>query len=242
MRACGVLLMDVRPEAAEAIGTFALVFAGAGAIMTDARGGGLGTVGIALVFGFVVLAMVYALGHVSGAHLNPAITLGFAATGHFPWRRVPTYVLAQLVGAVAAAFLLRALLGRVGGNGATRLSVGVWEGFVFEALATFLLAFVVIAVATDRRVAPGSAGLAIGLTVALDALFAGPLTGASMNPARSIGPALADGTWSHLWVYIAAPAAGALLAMWTYEALRPGLAFRSRGPLGALGPIRLEDP
>lgn len=230
--------MDLRPEAAEAVGVFALVFAGVGAIMSDALTAGPGHVGIALTFGFTILAMVYALGHISGAHFNPAITLGFAATGHFPWRRVPTYIVAQLLGSAAAALSLRAILGPVADVGATRLHVGVAQGFVLEVVATFFLAFVILAVASDRRAAPGSAGLAIGLTVAVGSLFAGPLTGASMNPARSLGPALASGAWEHAWLYIAAPTTGALLAMFTYELLRPGrLAIEPKEPLGALGPI-----
>lgn len=233
--------MDVRTEAAEAIGVFALVFAGAGAIMGDAATGALGPVGIALTFGFVILAMVYALGHVSGAHLNPAITIAFATTGHFPWRRVPGYVAAQLAGSATAALLLRALLGPVADVGATRLRVGAPEGFVLEAVATFFLAFVVLAVASDRRAPPASAGLAIGLVVAVGSMFAGPLTGGSMNPARSLGPALASGAWDHAWLYVAAPIAGAVLAMLVYEAVRPGrLTIEPREPLGVLGPLRLE--
>ncbi len=244
MRRGRVLLMDIRPEAAEALGVFALVFAGAGAIMADATTGELGHVGVSLVFGFVILAMVYALGHVSGAHFNPAITLAFAATGHFPWHRVPGYVLAQTVGAVVAALLLRAILGPVADVGATRLDgVTNGQGFLLETLATFFLAFVIVGVATDRRAAPGAAGLAIGLTVALGALFAGPFTGASMNPARTLGPAVASGAWDHVWLYLGAPVLGAVLAMATYEALRPGrLAIKPKTALGALGPIDLGDP
>lgn len=236
-----MLLMDVRPELAEAIGTFALVAVGAGAIMADASSGALGVVGIALAFGSVVLVMVYAMGHISGAHFNPAITIGFAVTGHFPWRRVPTYLLSQIVGATAAAFLLKAILGPVAALGATRLhGISVSAGFLLEALATFFLALVIVSVATDRRAHRSAAGLAIGLSVTMGALFAGPFTGASMNPARSIGPALASGAWAHLWIYLAAPVVGALLAMVVYEHLRPGrIAVSPREPLGALGPIPL---
>jgi MIP family channel proteins len=241
----GVLLMrfDWRPEAAEALGVFALVFSGCGAIMVQATTGALGHVGVALTFGFVIVVLVYAMGHICGAHYNPAVTVAFAATGHFPWKRVPTYVAAQIAGAALAALVLRYLLGDAADLGATRLAAGVdaGRGFAIEAAATFLLALIIIGVATDRRAAPGAAGLAIGLTVALDALAFGPLTGASMNPARSLGPALVSGALDHLWLYVAAPVAGAAAAMFAYEALRRGrLAIAAKEPLGALGPFDLE--
>lgn len=232
-----------RPEAAEALGVFALVFAGCGAIIANATTGALGHVGVALAFAFVITVHVYALGHICGAHFNPAITLAFAATGHFPKRRVPTYLAAQVGGAVVAALLLRVIFGNTANLGATSLAPGfaAWQGFLLEAVASFFLAFVIVAVATDRRAAPGVAGLAIGLTVGFGSLFAGPFTGASMNPARSIGPAIAAGAWSDLWLYVAAPIVGAALAMFTYEALRPGgQAIAQREPLGALGPITLQ--
>lgn len=228
-------MTDRRPEAAEAIGVFFLVFAGGAAALT----GFVGPVGVALAFGFAIVVLVYGLGHVCGAHFNPAITLAFAATGHFPWRRVPTYVLAQLVGATLAALALRLVFPDVTAA-ATHAAFFVTpaQAFLIEALATFLLALVIIGVATDRRATPGAAGLAIGLAVAVDALAFGPLTGASMNPARSFGPALVTGAWSDLWIYVAAPIAGALFAMAAYEALRPGrLAIEAKAPLGALGPI-----
>lgn len=231
-------MRDLRPEFAEALGVFFLVLVGCGAIMVDATTGTLGTVGVSLAFAFVITVLVYAMGHICGAHYNPAITVAFALTGHFPWRRVPGYVVAQVAGALAAAFTLRFLLGATADLGATTPAIGVWQAFVIEALATFLLALVIIGVATDRRAAPGVAGVAIGLAVGLDALAFGPLTGASMNPARSLGPALASGEVSGLGVYLAAPLLGAALAMIAYEQLRRGgLAIRSKEPLGALGPI-----
>ena len=234
--------MNPRPEIAEAIGVFALVFAGVGAIMANATTGALGHVGVALTFAFTILVMIYALGHVSGAHFNPAITIAFAATGHFPWRRVPTYVLAQVAGATLAALALLFLLGDGVRAGVTApgAGIGTLTAFAFEVIASFFLALVIIGVATDRRAAPGAAGLAIGLTVGLDALFAGPLTGASMNPARSIGPALASGVWSDLWIYLLAPIVGAVLAMGTYEFLRAGRVPGAGEPLGALGPFKLR--
>lgn len=224
-------MTDPRPELAEAIGVFFLVLAGCGAV-----GAGGAPVAVALAFAFVILVLVYALGHVSGAHFNPAITLAFAATGHFRWRRVPSYLAAQLLGAIAAAFTLRWILGTA--PGLTAPAIGLPQAFAVEFLATFLLALVIVAVASDRRVAPGAAGLAIGLAVGVGALFAGPLTGGSMNPARTLGPAIAAMRFDALWVYLAGPVLGAVAAMGTYEWLRPAhQGIRTREPLGALGPI-----
>ncbi len=216
--------IDLRPEAAEAIGAFFLVLAGCGAVMVNAQNGALGHLGVALTFAFVILILVYALGPICGAHYNPAITIAFATSGHFPWRRVPSYLLAQIVGAVAAAFALKSLLGNVADIGTTMPALGLSlaGAFLWEVIATFLLALVIIAVATDKRNASAAAGLAIGLAVGVGALVAGPLTGGSMNPARSIGPALASGNLTHLWLYIAAPVVGAVAAMLTYEMLRKG--------------------
>lgn len=237
-------MRDSRPEVAEAIGVFFLVLTGGGAILASFQTGAPGPLGVALAFGFTLTVLVYALGHVCGAHFNPAITLGFAATGHFPWRRVPTYLVAQVAGATLAAFLLKQLPWPMDPL-VTQPAFGVTPGaaFFLELAATALLALVIIGVATDRRAAPGAAGLAIGLAVAVGALFAGPLTGGSMNPARSLGPALAAMQWNHLWIYLVAPIAGALFAMGVYEWLRPArLTIQPTEPLGALGPITgLED-
>lgn len=230
------VLAGRRPELAEAVGVFALVFGGCGAIVARARTGSPSGLGVALAFGIAIAVFVYAVGHVSGAHFNPAISLGFAATGHFPWSRVPSYVAAQLAGAGAAAGLLRALFGTAGQLGATTLARGLpaWKGVVIEAVATFFLAFVIVAVATDERAPAPAAGGAIGLAVVLGAIFAGPLTGGSMNPARTLGPALAAGAWDHMWVYIVGPVAGSLAAMGTYEALRAGdLPVERRRPFEA---------
>lgn len=225
--------VNLRPEAAEAVGTFFLVLAGGGAILAGAP-----SLAVALAFGLAVAVLVYALGHVSGAHFNPAITVAFAATRHFPWRRVPGYLLAQGVGAVAAALVLRLVAGDVAAV-ATHARLAVLPAALVELLASFLLALVIIAVATDKRAAPGAAGLAIGLTVTVDALWAGPLTGASMNPARSLGPALASGSWGGLWLYLTAPVAGACLGMATYGWLRGG--GKPEAPLGSLGEFDLAE-
>lgn len=206
--------------AAEAIGTFALVFAGCGAIMVNEKSGDLGQVGIALTFGLVIMAMIYAVGHISGAHFNPAVSFAFALTRHFPWPRAVAYWVAQFSGALAAALLLRASLGDIANVGATLPSGSDAQAFLWEAILTFFLMFVIMAVATDTRAVGEAAALAIGGTVALDALFGGPITGASMNPARSAGPAIAAADLSALWIYIAAPLVGASLAALVYQALR----------------------
>jgi len=208
--------------AAEAVGTFGLVFAGCGAIMVDQLSGGRVThVGVGLVFGLIITAMIYATGHISGAHLNPAVTLGFTVSGRFPARRLPAYWIAQLAGASAAALLLRWTLGDVARLGATTPAIGgATQSFVMETLLTFFLMLVIMAVATDDRAEGRAAALAIGATVALEALFAGPVSGASMNPARSLGPALVAGVWTSQWVYLIAPAVGATAAALLYEWLR----------------------
>src|SRR5260221_5390196 len=175
---------------AEGLGTFALVFAGCGAIMTDQLSGGKVTlVGVGLVFGLVIAAMVYATGHISGAHLNPAVTLGFVLARHFPPRRLVGYWLAQLAGATAAALSLRLVLGNVAHLGATAPagSGGAWQSFALEALLTFFLMFVIMAVATDTRAVGQAAALAIGPPVGLEARFPRPVSGASMDPAPSVG-------------------------------------------------------
>jgi MIP family channel proteins len=209
---------------AEGLGTFGLVFAGCGAIMIDTLSGGQIThVGVGLVFGLIITVMIYAFGHISGAHFNPAVTLAFVLVRHFPVRRLIGYWIAQLVGAMLAAGCLRLLLGNVAHLGATLPtgSGGAWQSFGLETLLTFFLMIVIMAMATDTRAVGQAAALAIGATVALEALFAGPICGASMNPARSLGPALISGTWTAQWVYLLAPClgavAGALLYRWMRE-------------------------
>jgi MIP family channel proteins len=209
-----------RRLAAEALGAFALVFFGAGAIMVDAEGGGLGQLGIAVAFGLAITTMIYALGHVSGAHFNPAVSFGFALTRHFPWGRVLGYWAAQVAGAVAAALLLRASLGDVANVGATLPSGSDRQAFLWEVVLTFFLMLVIMAVATDTRAVGEAAALAVGGTVALCALVGGPVSGASMNPARSLGPALASGEFDGLWIYLLAPPVGAALGALAYQLLR----------------------
>ena len=210
----------LRAVAAEAIGTFALVFAGCGAIMVDAETGELGQVGIALSFGLVIMVMIYAVGHVSGAHFNPAVTFAFALTRHFPWSRAVYYWLAQVVGAVAAAVFLRLSLGDIANIGATQPSGSNAQSFVWELLMTALLMFVIMAVATDTRAVGEAAAIAVGGTIGLCALFGGPISGASMNPARSLGPALVSGELNALWIYIMAPILGASAGAVLYAYVR----------------------
>lgn len=209
-----------RAFAAEALGTFALVFFGCGAIMVDAEQGGLGHVGVSLAFGLVVLAMVYALGHVSGAHINPAVTLALASRGRFAWSSVPGYLVAQVAGAVAAAVLLRASLGDVAQLGATQPSGSDGQSFVWELVLTATLLVVIVSVATDARAPAGGAAVAIGGTIALASLVGGPISGASLNPARSLGPALVSGELGSLWIYFTAPVLGGPVGALAYDALR----------------------
>ena len=177
--------------------------------------------GVSLVFGLIIMVMVYATGHLSGAHINPAVTVAFTLSRHFPARDAAAYIAAQLVGAIAGAFLLLAVWPDQPGNlGATMPSVGVGSAFVYELVLTAFLMFVIMAVATDTRAVGAAAAIAIGGTVGLDALFGGPVTGASMNPARSFGPALAAGEWSHFWLYIAGPILGAALGAFAYQLIR----------------------
>jgi MIP family channel proteins len=206
----------------ESIGTFALVFAGCGAVVADAtHQGALGPVGISIVFGLVIMAMVYAGGHLSGAHYNPAVTIAFTLGRHFPAREAALYIAAQLAGAVAGAFVLLAAWPDAPAQlGSTVPSVGGATALLYEIVLTALLMFVITAVATDTRAIGAVAGLAIGGTVCLDALFGGAITGASMNPARSFGPALASGTWTDFWVYVAGPVIGAAIGVLAYETVR----------------------
>jgi MIP family channel proteins len=211
-----------RRALAEGLAAFALVFAGCGAIIADFENGGtLGTVGVGLVFGLVIMVMVYATGHLSGAHINPAVTVAFTLTRHFPARDAGGYIAGQLAGAVVAALTLLAIWPDTpAGLGAAIPSVGVGSALVYELVMTALLMFVIMAVATDTRAVGAGAAIAIGGTVGLDALFGGPVTGASMNPARSFGPALAAGEWEDFWVYLAGPFAGATLGAIAYQLVR----------------------
>jgi aquaporin NIP len=212
----------LRRAAAEGLAAFTLVFAGCGAAVTATRSGDpAGTLGVALAFGLAVMVMVYATGHLSGAHINPAVTLAFTLSRHFPARDAAAYVVAQLTGATAGALLLLAVWSdRPAGLGATVPSVAAGSALVYELVMTAFLMFVIMAVATDTRAVGAAAAIAIGGTVGLDALLGGAVTGASMNPARSLGPAIAAGEWQDFWVYVAGPLLGATAGAGAYQLVR----------------------
>jgi aquaporin NIP len=219
-----------RALVAELIGTFALVFAGAGAIIVDAKTHALGHIGVAISFGLVIMIMIYAVGHISGAHFNPAVSLAFALTRHFPWPRVIAYWIAQVAGAVIAAAVLRSSLGDVAHVGATLPAGSQGQSFLWEVVLTFFLMFVILAVATDTHAVGEAAAIAIGGTVGLDAMFGGPISGASMNPARSLGPALVSGDLHALWLYLVAPLVGAALGALAYQFVRAEQVARPAAP------------
>lgn len=213
-----------REAIAEGVGTFILVFAGTGAVMANSISNGAVThLGISFVFGAVVAALIYCLGHLSGAHFNPAVTLAFWASGVFPRKRVMPYILAQCVGAIAASTLLLLSLGNVAKLGATLPLNDNWlQSLILETVLTFILMLVILGSGLDRRAPIGFAGLAIGLTVGLEAACMGPITGASMNPVRSLAPALVGGNMQYQWVYWLAPILGAQLAVVIYRLLSNG--------------------
>jgi aquaporin NIP len=199
---------------AEMIGTFALVFAGTGAIViNDVSNGGVTHVGIALTFGLVVLAMIYAVGDISGAHLNPAVSTGFWLAGRFPGRQLVPYIFAQLIGAFAASAVLRALFPTHPTLGATFPAGSDLQSFILEVVLTFLLMFVILNVSTGAKEKGITAGIAVGAVIGLEAMFAGKICGASMNPGRSLAPAIVSGHLEHLWVYIAGPILGAAIGV-----------------------------
>jgi aquaporin NIP len=202
------------------IGTFALVFAGCGAVMVEAKTHQLGHVGVAISFGLVIMCGIYAVGHISGAHFNPAVTFAFALTRHFPWSRALAYWGAQLGGALVAAALLRGSLGNVADTGATLPSGSQGQSFLWELVMSGLLMFVILAVATDTRAVGEAAAIAIGGTVGLDAMFGGPISGASMNPARSLAPAIVSGDLHAAWLYIVAPILGTSVGGLAYQFVR----------------------
>jgi aquaporin NIP len=213
---------------AEVFGTYCLVFAGTGAIVVDRQTGGIiGHAGIAMTFGLIICAMIYALGQVSGCHLNPAVSLGFCLAGRMNFARLPMYMVAQLFGAVLASGTLYALFPSADSLGNTHPAGDVGQAFLLELILTLILMVVVLAVSDESNESRALAGVAVGALIALEALFAGPITGASMNPARSIAPALMTGEHMHLWLYVTAPtigaAAGVLIHRFLYAPVNGGL-------------------
>ena len=205
----------------EIIGTFALVFCGTGAmVINDFTGGTVTHVGVAITFGLIVMGMIYAFGDISGAHMNPAVTIGFAYAKKFPWKEVPAYVLAQLIGAFLASGILLYLFPESQTLGATLPGLSALKVFIFEIILSFFLMVVIINVSTGSKEIGVVAGIAIGSVVLLEAMFAGPITGASMNPARSIAPAVVSGNIADLWIYILAPIVGCVLAVVTCKLVK----------------------
>lgn len=223
---------------AEALGTFVLVMVGAGSVMVAARTHAFGSEGIALAFGLVVTLIVASSGHLGGAHVNPAVTLGFWSVGRFRGADVLPYIVSQCAGAAIASFLSGWILGPVGNFGATLPALPLAQSFVVEMGFSGILAFVIMGVAADERTPPAVAPFAIGATVFAGALVTGPLTGGSFNPARSFGPALASGAWTAHWLYWFAPIVGMLMGMRVYELLRPvGHVATAIQQMGTEGPI-----
>ena len=212
---------NLRKYTAEFLGTFALVFCGTGAIMIDGFTRGAVThLGISLVFGLIVLAMIYAIGDISGAHINPAVSFGFWVSGRFPFRLMIFYIISQLLGATFASLVLKLIFPLSASLGETIPRIPWKEAFLFEAIITFFLMFVVINIATGAKLKGVTAGVAVGAIVGLATLFVGPLTGASMNPARSFGPAIISEHLLHLWIYLTAPLVGSSLAVTAYKIIK----------------------
>ncbi len=206
---------------AEIIGTFGLVFAGTGAIIiNDASGGAITHAGIALTFGLIVLAMIYTVGDISGAHLNPAVTVGFWAARRMSGREVLPYIASQITGAILASGLLRFLFPESHLLGATLPAGPESQSFILETVLTFFLMLTILNVSTGSKEKGITAGIAVGSVITLEALFAGPICGASMNPARSLAPALVSGHFEHLWIYLVAPVLGAVAAMFACRCIR----------------------
>ncbi|XP_052202403.1 aquaporin NIP1-1-like isoform X1 [Diospyros lotus] len=220
---CFVSVPFAQKLIAEVVGTYFLIFAGCGAavVNSDEKGAIITFPGVAIVFGLVVMVMVYSVGHVSGAHFNPAVTIAFATCKRFPWKQAPAYISAQLLGSTLASGTLRLIFqGKQDHFAGTLPSGSNIQSFVLEFVITFCLMFVISGVATDNRAIGELAGLVVGATVLLNVMFAGPISGASMNPVRSLGPAIASNKYKGIWIYIVAPITGAIAGAWVYNIIR----------------------
>jgi len=205
----------------ELIGTFAIVFCGTGAIIINQEAGSVIThVGIASTFGLIVMTMIYALGNISGAHFNPAVTIAFAAVKRFPMKEVLPYLISQIVGALIASFTLKFLFPANPTLGTCIPAGSEMQSFILEVIIAFLLMLVIANVAHGSKEQGMFAGLAIGATVLLTIMFAGPISGGGLNPARTLSPAIASGNFEHLWIYILGPVVGALIAVFTWNFIR----------------------
>ncbi|KAM3239356.1 aquaporin NIP1-1 [Capsicum annuum] len=206
---------------AEMVGTYFLIFAGCGSVVVNADKGIITFPGIAITWGLVVMVMVYSVGHISGAHFNPSVTIAFATCKRFPWKQVPAYVAAQVLGATLASGTLRLIFNGTDDHFAGTLPSGTdIQSFVVEFIITFYLMFVISGVATDNRAIGELAGLAVGATILLNVMFTGPISGASMNPARSLGPAIVSSHYKGLWIYLVSPTLGAIAGAWVYNIIR----------------------
>ncbi|XP_004304304.1 PREDICTED: aquaporin NIP2-1-like [Fragaria vesca subsp. vesca] len=206
---------------AEIIATFLLVFVTCGsAALSASDERKVSKLGASMTGGLIVTVMIYAVGHISGAHMNPAVTLAFATFRHFPWKQVPVYALAQLIGSISASFAVSALLHPIKHVGTTSPSGSELQALVTEIIVTFSMMFITSAVATDTKAIGELAGIAVGSAVCITSIFAGPISGGSMNPARTIGPALASAYYNGIWIYMVGPVIGALLGAWSYSFIR----------------------
>ncbi|KAL8460738.1 hypothetical protein ACS0TY_032303 [Phlomoides rotata] len=219
---CSITVPFMQKIIAETLGTYFLIFAGCGAVLVNADKEKVVTLpGIAIVWGLVVMVMIYSVGHISGAHFNPAVTLAFASCKRFPWKQVPAYIAAQVVGATLASGTLRLLFSGPHDHfvGTTPQGTDV-QSLVMEFIITFYLMFVISGVATDNRAIGELAGLAVGATILLNVMMAGAVSGASMNPARSLGPAIVSNKYKGIWIYLLGPTAGAIAGGWAYNVVR----------------------
>ena len=205
----------------ECIGTFILLFVGTGSVIVDQQTHALGLVGIAAVWGLVIVALIYAFGDISGTHINPAVTIAFAVDKRFEWKEVPAYLGSQLLGAFMASGLLKFLFPDSKTLGFTQpLPGGEWQSFVLEVVMTFILMMIILRVSTGAKEKGITAGIVIGATVCLLVLFGGPISGASLNPTRSIAPAIVGGNFQNLWIYLTAPILGAILGVFIHRLLQ----------------------